>query len=121
MAAFDYARPLVTANRLIDRFGQTGALRRTGAATGPAHNPTKGSPTDHSARFVVTDFSNNEVDGTRVLATDKKVLMSVGSLTIEPATSDLLVEASGAVYKIAAIEPLRPAETTLMYTLQCRR
>lgn len=121
MTAFDYARPLATANRLIERYGQNGFVRRPGAPSGPPYNPTPGAPVNHDARFVVTKFEAREIDGTRILATDKKVLMSPGTLTIDPASTDTLVEANGATWKIVAVETLRPAETTLLYTLQVRK
>jgi hypothetical protein len=122
MTAFDYSRPLATANRLIERYGQLGAVKRPGANTGPVYNPIPGAPTVHPARFVVIAFSDREVDGTRILATDKKVLMAPGSLTIAPASTDTLVEADGTTWNIIPpVQTLRPAETTLLYTLQCRK
>jgi hypothetical protein len=121
MAAFDYARPLATANRLIARFGQTGAVRRDGEDTGPAYDPTPGEPVDHPAQFAIVDFSAREIDGTRVLMGDKKALLAPGSLTIVPGLSDRLVEAGGAVWDIVGVETLRPAETTLLYTLVIRQ
>lgn len=122
MTAFDYARPLAAANRMIERYGQLGAIRRTGAPTGPDCDPTLGTAVDYPARFVIIDFSANEIDGTRILATDKKALVSPGSMTINPATTDHLVEADGSVWNIIPpVQTLRPAETTLLFTLQCRR
>lgn len=122
MTAFDYSRPLATANRLIERYGQLGAIRRTGAATGPEFDPTPGAEVDHPARFVLVGFEADEIDGTRVLMTDKKALMAPGSLTIEPTSNDHLVESDGSVWNIIPpVQTLRPAETTLLYTLQVRR
>lgn len=122
MSTFDYSRPLATANRMIERYGQLGAIRRAGAPSGDPFDPTPGADVDHAARFVMIDFSAHEVDGTRIFATDKKALVSPGSLTIEPATTDHLVEADGTVWNIVPpVQTLRPAETTLLYTLQCRR
>lgn len=122
MAAFDYSRPLATANRTIERYGQLGAIRRSGAPSGADYDPTPGADVDHPARFVITEFDSDEIDGTRILATDKKALVSPGSLTIDPATTDQLVEADGSVWNIIPpVQTLRPAETTLLYTLQVRR
>lgn len=121
MTAFDYSRPLATANRLIERFGQTGAIRRLGAATGPKHNPTPGAPTNHVARFAILDFTAREIDGSRVLESDRKALVSPVGLAIDPTTSDTLVDAGGASWKIVGVETLRPAETTVLITLQVRK
>lgn len=122
MTAFNYARPKATADRLIARYGQAGFVRRTGAPTGPAYDPTPGVDVDHAARFAMLDYEDTEVDGTRVLGTDKKALLAVGSLAITPALDDKLVEADGTVYKIIPpLKPLSPAGTVVMYEIQCRR
>lgn len=120
MAAFDYSRALATANRLIARYGQAGYVRRP-TTSGSAYNPTPGVPVDHAAVFAVLDYENKDIDGTRILATDKKVLMAPGSLTITPTTTDLLVEADASVYKIIDVKPTKPAATTVLYTIQARR
>lgn len=122
MTAYDYARPKATADRLIERYGQLGAIRRTGTPTGPDYDPTPGADVDHPARFAMLDYETAEIDGTRVLATDKKALLAVGSLAITPALDDKLVEADGTVYKIIPpLKPLSPAGTVVMYEIQCRR
>lgn len=122
MTSFNYARAKATADRLIERYGQLGAIRRTGAPTGPEYDPTPGVDVDHPARFAMLDYEATEIDGTRVLATDKKALLAVGSLTITPALDDKLVEADGTVYKIIPpLKPLSPAGTVVMYEIQCRR
>lgn len=120
MTAFDYSRPVSTANRLITRFGQAGSLRRP-TTSGTAYNPTAGVSVDHDALFAVIEYSASEIDGTRILATDQKALLAKGDLTVEPLTSDLLVEADGSVYKIVNVEPLKPGATVVLWTLQVRR
>lgn len=121
MTQFDYSRSLAAANRMIARYGKAGFIRRPGAVTGPAYDPTIGEPTDHPARFVVTDYETGDIDGSRVLATDKNVLLSVGSLTITPTTSDRLVDAGGIVYSIEDADPVEPGDTVLLYWIQARR
>jgi len=117
-----YAEMAAVADDLIAEFGQLGAIRRTGTPTGPEYDPTPGATTDYPARFAVLDYEASEIDGTRVLATDKKALLAVGSLTITVALDDKLVEADGTVYKIIPpLKPLSPAGTVVMYEIQCRR
>ena len=101
-------------------FGQSGYVRRT-PQTGTAYNPSDGTPVNHAATFAVIDYSNRDIDGTRILATDKRVLMGVGTLTITPSPSDLLIEASGGVYKIVRVAPFDPAGTPTHYEIQARR
>ena len=121
MTAFNYARPLATANRLIKRYGRSGKVRRFGAATGAAHNPTPGAAVDHDAFFAVLNYENSEIDGTRVLRDDRFVLLSVGTLSIVPALSDKLVQGDGTVYSIVKVDPVGPGDTTLLYEIQARR
>jgi hypothetical protein len=117
---FNYGRMTSTADRMIERFGVAGTLRRR-TTTGPAYDPTEGSPVNHACRFVVSDYSATEIDGTRVLATDKKVMLAKGSLTVEPRLSDLLVDPASSSYKIVAINPLQPGPDIVMWELQVRR
>lgn len=121
MPTFDYQRPLAAANRMLPRFGQVGAVRRTGAPTGPSYDPTPGAAVDHPATFVITDYANREVDGTRILSTDRKVIMAPGSLSIQPATTDKVIQANGEALNVVNVEVLNPAGTALLFTLQCRR
>jgi hypothetical protein len=121
VTAFDYAPALATANDLIARYGKPGNIRRAGAPTGSAHNQTPGTPVDHPVTFVTLKYATKDIDGVRVLATDKRVLCAVGALAIMPTTSDLLAEATGAPYKIMAVDALEPGDTTLLYWIQARR
>lgn len=119
MTSFDYSRSQQTANRLIDRFGSTATLKRPNTS-GTAYNPTEGTPTSYTVTVVVQDYRNAEIDGTRVLAGDKKVMMAKGSLAIEPATSDKLV-IGGAEHAIVEVRPLNPGGTVILWELQARR
>lgn len=121
MAAFDYSRPLASANRMIERYGQLGSISRPDVPEEGDFDPDPGEPTLEPARFVITSFDAKEIDGTRVLATDKKALVAPGSLTQDPDNTCLLVEADATSWNIVAVDTLRPAETTLLYTLQVRR
>lgn len=118
--SFDYGRTVATADRMIERFGIAGTLRRR-TTTGPDYDPTEGDPVDHACRFVVSDYSAMEIDGTRVLATDKKLMLAKGALTVEPMLSDLLVDGVSSSYKVVAIKPLQPGATVVMWELQVRR
>lgn len=120
MSGIDYARLAATALRLIERAGQAGQLRRP-TSTGPKHTPVPGEPLLYPARFVITKFEASEIDGTRVLATDKKALVAAEGLAVYPALSDELVEANGRGYRIADVDTLMPATTPLVYVLQVRR
>lgn len=119
MTAFDYARTKATADRLIARFGQSGTLRRP-VTTGDDYDPTEGTPTDYAVTFVVEDYKNDEIDGTRILKTDKKVLLARKALSVEPTTSDLIA-VGGIFHAIIHVKPLSPGGTVLTWEVQVRR
>ena len=117
---FDYAETKADADELIAEFGQAATLRRPGASTGDAWNPTQGAATDYGCMVVVLSYDYREIDGTRILSTDKKVLLAKASLSAEPATSDRLL-ISGAEHAIIDVQPLNPGGTVVLYQIQARR
>lgn len=118
MPAFDYARAAATAERLIRKFGASGFIRRETPGSGPSYDPGEPTITDHAAHLVLTDYANREIDGQRILATDRKALVEASS--VEPTTADLLITADGAILRIVSVDILRPATTTVLYVLQVR-
>lgn len=119
MAGFDYGRSAAQANRMIARFGQPAVLERP-TKSGPAYNPTIGTPGEHAVTVVVTGYDAKDIDGTRILATDKKVLLAKGNMTITPTLSDLL-KIGGEPHRIIDIRTLAPGGQVVLWTLQCRR
>lgn len=118
--SFDYAKSKATADRLLTRFGQAATLRRPGTASGPAYNPTIGSPSNVSVTVVVLDYANREIDGARILAGDKKVMLARAALTTDPTTADQLV-IGGVAHAIVAVSPFSPGGTTVYFEIQARR
>lgn len=119
MASFDYARPRATADRLIAKFGQAGAIRRTTAGGGDPWSPTPGTTTDHACTLVVTEYSVREREGTLIQARDKKVLVATEGLNIEPTEADQIV-VQGQAMEIIDVAPLAPGGDVVMYTIQAR-
>ncbi|RZJ47429.1 MAG: hypothetical protein EON87_00920 [Brevundimonas sp.] len=109
-----------TAKEMITEFGAPGAIRRQSPGAGPSYDPGPPIATDHHATMVMTKFSNREIDGQRILSTDRKALVAPGA-EVEPTTSDLLVTADGATLTIVNVEVLRPATTTILWKLQVRQ
>ena len=118
--SFDYTRAAATAERLMRKFGAQGAIRRETPGSGPSYDPGLPTSADHPAHIVLTDYSSREIDGQRILSTDRKDLVEP-AIGVEPTTSDLLVTADGATLTIVNVDLLRPATTTILYTLQVRR
>lgn len=120
MPSFDYTRAAATAERLIRKFGAPGAIRRETPGSGPSYDPGEPTVTDYAAHIVLTAYSNREIDGQRILSTDRKVLVEP-AIGVEPTTLDLLVTADGATLTIVNVDLLRPATTTVLYVLQVRK
>jgi hypothetical protein len=116
----DYARSKASADRQLGGAGQAGFLRRP-TSTGPAHDPTPGAPLNYPVTFAVFGYKNRDIDGTRILATDKRVLLAVGDLAVEPQISDMLVIKGVAHSIIDPIEIVAPAGIAVLYKLQVRR
>ena len=55
-------------DEIIAEFGATMALRKPGTPTGPAYDPTPGTPTYHEIVAVDTDEKQMDAAGTSVLA-----------------------------------------------------
>lgn len=127
MAAFDYERPRTTALRLIARFGGPAVLRSF-VKSGPTHDPTL-TPVDQGVTVAVIEYAKNEVDGKRILASDRKALMA-GSFPEPSATDELWIGATlvngqkvGGV-RHAIVDPidiLKPADVAVLYTIQVRK
>lgn len=118
MTTFNYARTRATAERLIERFGQTGALRRTTSDSDP-FNPAQ-TTADHVCTFAVLDYAKRDVDGTLIKQTDQMVYLSTSGLAIAPETTDRLV-VGGTALTIVSVKPLSPAGTVVMWELQVRK
>lgn len=116
---FDYA-PLAQASvDMLRTYGQAATLRRSGPGNGPAHNPGEVT-TNYACTAFVSRFRLGEIDGVRVLATDKLVLIAP-DVAVEPKPGDLIVEADGAILTVVGSTPVKPAGTVLLHRVQARR
>ncbi|KNY21589.1 hypothetical protein [Methylobacterium sp. ARG-1] len=125
--AFDYARAVRTANRLIAKFGQPGAIRRGSNTSGGDSTNSQAStpggaaePTDHPCTLVVLDYSEQERASSLIEQTDRKVLIARAGLDIEPTNDDALV-IGGEEFQIITVMPLAPGPVTVLWTAQARR
>lgn len=119
MAAHNYAEDQADAAELIEEFGKAGSLREM-VKTGPTYDPTL-TPSDHTVTFAVLDYDVRQIDGARILATDKLVYLSAVGLTIEPKPGHMLVENDGGLYNVVNARPLKPGATVVFYEVQVRR
>ena len=122
---FDYGPTHATAQRLLDRFGQDGALRRRvegSVGSGDPWNPgsqTGGSTTDYPVRLVLGDYTARERSGSNVGATDKRAYISTEGLPddLEPRADDELV-VGGDAHAIVSLTAVNPGGTVLLYEAQ---
>lgn len=117
MAAFDYSRARATATRLLKRFGQAATLRQVTGTGGDPWEPTT-TTTDVTVTVAVLDYRAEEVDGTVIKRSDRRVYMAADGSTA-PATDDALVIA-GKTFRLVSVEPLTPAGTAVYFELQAR-
>jgi hypothetical protein len=118
MAVKDYTKPQATADRLITKYGKTGAIRRA-TNTGTAHDPTI-SETDYPAIICTPGYNLTNRDATLIQTGDKVGLIAMSGLAITPTMADKIV-IEDTVYSFIDLQPLRPAGTTLMYEFHARR
>ena len=131
--ALNYTRFRALAERLIEENGRTMTLVRKdqGNPTDPA-KPWRGSTGADDITFdvigVAIDFEADEVDGTLVLRTDKRILVAAKSVTDEggSATNLNIEEYSdildgGTRYAIVNPMVIEPGNQRIMYDLQVRQ
>lgn len=118
--AFDYLATRADADELIAEFGQAGAIRRVGAtSTVNPWDPEASASVDHPCLLVDLEYSAGEANGTLIRQTDRKILMSVSTLTIEPTEADQVV-VGGHAMEIVNVSPLAPGGVVILYEIQAR-
>lgn len=118
MAGFNYTRSRGTAVKLIAKFGQAGAIRRT-TVSGPVYNPVT-TDEDFPCKLVDLDVEESSIDGTLVLRGDRTVYLSTEGLTIEPLRTDRVL-IGGEAHTIIDVKPLQPAGLVVFWELVARK
>ncbi len=75
---------------------------------------------DFSVFGVVTDYNTYHVNGTSILAGDRKVLIAAESLSVEPSLDDELIIGT-MVWKIISVRPTIFQSTAVVYEIQVRQ
>ena len=117
--SFDYPRAQASALRVIDKFGQAGAIVRDVPGSGPEWDPGEPVPTAHTCTMAVLKFDNKDFDGTLIKASDKKVYIAAKGLLIVPETTDTLL-IDGTSHTIIRVMPLNPAGINIYFEVQAR-
>lgn len=124
MAQFD--NQILTAKRLIEKFGETSTHRRSadGAPVDPTEpwNPTTPVDTDTAVTAVWLDYELKRIDNLLIKRGDQQVLIAGSDLAAPPdAETDVLIRADGAQWSIISVETLSPNGQLILYTIQARQ
>ena len=118
--SFDYAKSAATAARLLDKFVQSLTFslpdRAEGGAPGVPGTTIPGRSI--TGVGVKLDYKNREIDGTVIQTGDARILLEA---TSEPPANGMTLTIAGIEWRVENWQPLEPADTVVMYTLQVRR
>lgn len=121
-----YARMAKTSNRLLLGKGQPVTLTHVvpgvyDPATGQIVNAT----TTQTGTGAVVEWGNRDIDGSLILTTDKRLLLSplntAGAALTAPVLGDTVTDAAGKVYTL--VDPLKilaPAGVAVLYDVNLR-
>lgn len=113
-----YADMQATAARLIDQFGRDVVLvRESGGGIDPVTGAvTTGTDDSVTVRGIVRRYPNSLIDGTRIQATDREVVVEAKE---QPLMTDR-VRIDGKDYPVEEIQTTDPAGTPLVYFVRVR-
>jgi hypothetical protein len=113
--SYDYSTMIGTAARLIDRFGRN--VTRTRNVGGSVHPVTGaitvGTNTNTTWRGINEKIPLELIDGTRVLATDRMILLEAAA---SPLPEDKI---DG--WNIEEIEEIKPADNVIVWRVRIRK
>jgi hypothetical protein len=121
----NYVSLAAKAKALIEANGRDLTFKTVSRAAADANKPWRGpsaAPTEFTLKGVVVDYDEDDVDGDLVRRGDKRVLVAQNSITggqdmkIVDAMDD-----GGLDYKVVAVSPVAPGDTTIIYEIQARR
>lgn len=114
MAKFDYNRPAATAKRLLDRFGQAGAISRsTPGGYDPVTGPTDPVELQSPCTVALLEFDNRQIDGELIRIGDRRALIAP-DVSFEPQAGDSLTVGSD-VLQVVRNRPLSPAGVVVLH------
>ncbi|NTG48583.1 hypothetical protein G6M04_14415 [Agrobacterium rhizogenes] len=102
MANAIYTRFQATAKRLIEKYGQSGTLKRV-MPPDPIEGG-EGSVTPYAAKLVPMTYDQRYINGTTILTNDRQVYISSVGLAVVPQVGDI-VSAGGVDYHVINADP----------------
>ena len=119
MSATFYTRMAATASRLLTKYGMEITIKRL---SGNSINPVTGAvvtgtTTTYTPQGIVQHYNDNQIDGTRILASDRLVIVDE---TVEPLTTDTIT-LSSQDWSIISVKEVKPSTVGIVYFIQARR
>lgn len=115
-----YGRMQLMATRLLTRrnTGTVALVRKTSVDNGDPLANAIGTA-EIARKAVVTGYADKVIDGSRIRASDRRVLINADTLTAKPTTEDeLMIDAERHV--IVDVKPVPAAGTVAVFILQVR-
>ncbi|MAW87167.1 MAG: hypothetical protein CMJ42_11615 [Phyllobacteriaceae bacterium] len=107
-----------SANRVIARYGRAAKLLRETVTGGDEWDPET-TTAEHDVTVALVDFTADERSGTVIAETDRKAILSVAGLTIDPKPSDRL-QVDGVTYVVAAVHKVESGGSVHAWTLRVK-
>ena len=122
MSAF-YEKLLVTAQRLIQQFGEPVTIRKDTSTVDPIAGPGFDAPSGPWDTFtpsgIVRRYADNLIDGTRILSSDRELIIEAGA-GYTPEMGDK-PEIDGETWVVVNVTTSKPTSLALVHFLQVRR
>lgn len=116
-----YDAAIETAHSLISKFGKATVLREVQDRFLDVNKPWKTEPqnVDHPCVAVFLEYKQKEMDGSRVMMGDVKVLVAAKGVAITP-TTQMKIMRDGQELTVVSVQPLKPADDAILYEMQAR-
>lgn len=113
-----------TAERLIAKHGRDMTLYQLSRSAADSNKPWEGASTGFAdsltGKALLTDYTDDEVDGEIIRRTDKKLLFAAKTAGMKDLTKFDKLDDGGSIYSIVRVKLLKPGTTSILYTIQVR-
>lgn len=118
MANALYTRLQATAQRLISKYGQTGAVKRV-SPPDPIEGG-EGSTTSYAATLAPITYEQRYVDGSTILVNDRQIYISSVGLAIVPQVGDIVTVGGDQFHVVNADTNNYDGVTNVVFIVQGR-
>jgi len=112
---FDYAELQADVTEILTAAGFTAILEVPGTATGPAYDPTPGTPTTYNITVVDDQFSIGSIEDSLARKQVRTLYMAVGGVV---PSEECRVQVDGVWHEIDKVRPVAPGNVDLLYAIE---